>query len=735
MSRQRPLSLLTILAMLPAAPPAVAQQQAPLSRTEVVQLDVIVTDADGKPVRGLTEADFEVLEDKKAQRITNFVFVEGRLRAEGGAAPGTPAASADAPAGAAEEPPAGPGRHMVIVIDDLHIAPGNFDFVKGALQRLVAQFLGPDDSVAMLTTSSPAGSKQLTQDKAAIQQEIALLKFNQPGMPPAARSEMTPAQAELILRGDRSARRLAGQMLLDQPGSVLSDPASPRAATQQGEAAIASSNAGAEVSRESQEAIAEREAERQARAVLNDALRHSVATLHAVEDVLRSLAPLPGRKLCLLVSDGFLVGAGTSEERTRDMRAIVDAATRSGAVVYAVDTKGLQGASLDASIAGNAASPGLQASVDRQGVQLVRLTLENIAEDTGGYLVTGTNAFDDGLKRVLRENDSYYLMAYEPSNKKRDGKFRRIEVRVKRPVKYVVRTRAGYLAPDDSKPASKPAVRQASAAPEPRGIEETEARAIIDASRSETGLPLHLAADFVEVPPDGALAVVRAHADVSALTEGADAGVAVDFLGGVYDASGKAVGPAFGRHTPVPAAALAQARKEGVFFQQRLALPPGRYEIRLAARDLSRTKLGGASQWVEIPDLKTGALTLSGLFLSTATPKAPGAGGEDLRDVQALRRFKNRDSLFFQVYVYNLRGEAEGASDAVLQAQLRQGETLVAASQPQPIKLERKDGALLPQTNGMPLESLPRGSYQLRVVVMDKKANATVNRQVDFTIE
>ncbi|HEY8234633.1 MAG TPA: VWA domain-containing protein [Vicinamibacteria bacterium] len=735
MSRQRPLSLLTILAMLPAAPPAVAQQQAPLSRTEVVQLDVIVTDADGKPVRGLTEADFEVLEDKKAQRITNFVFVEGRLRAEGGAAPGTPAASADAPAGAAEEPPAGPGRHMVIVIDDLHIAPGNFDFVKGALQRLVAQFLGPDDSVAMLTTSSPAGSKQLTQDKAAIQQEIALLKFNQPGMPPAARSEMTPAQAELILRGDRSARRLAGQMLLDQPGSVLSDPASPRAATQQGEAAIASSNAGAEVSRESQEAIAEREAERQARAVLNDALRHSVATLHAVEDVLRSLAPLPGRKLCLLVSDGFLVGAGTSEERTRDMRAIVDAATRSGAVVYAVDTKGLQGASLDASIAGNAASPGLQASVDRQGVQLVRLTLENIAEDTGGYLVTGTNAFDDGLKRVLRENDSYYLMAYEPSNKKRDGKFRRIEVRVKRPVKYVVRTRAGYLAPDDSKPASKPAVRQASAAPEPRGIEETEARAIIDASRSETGLPLHLAADFVEVPPDGALAVVRAHADVSALTEGADAGVAVDFLGGVYDASGKAVGPAFGRHTPVPAAALAQARKEGVFFQQRLALPPGRYEIRLAARDLSRTKLGGASQWVEIPDLKTGALTLSGLFLSTATPKAAGAGGEDLRDVQALRRFKNRDSLFFQVYVYNLRGEAEGASDAVLQAQLRQGETLVAASQPQPIKLERKDGALLPQTNGMPLESLPRGSYQLRVVVMDKKANATVNRQVDFTIE
>ena len=71
----------------------------------------------------------------------------------------------------------------------------------------------------------------------------------------------------------------------------------------------------------------------------------------------------------------------------------------------------------------------------------------------------------------------------------------------------------------------------------------------------------------------------------------------------------------------------------------------------------------------------------------------------------------------------------------MLQAQLRQGETLVAASQPQPIRAERRNGALLPLTNGMPLGGLPAGRYDLRVVVMDKKANVTVSRQVDFTIE
>ena len=71
--------------------------------------------------------------------------------------------------------------------------------------------------------------------------------------------------------------------------------------------------------------------------------------------------------------------------------------------------------------------------------------------------------------------------------------------------------------------------------------------------------------------------------------------------------------------------------------------------------------------------------------------------------MQALRRFTTKDTLYFQVYAYNLKEEPDAGADAVMQAQLRQGETLVAASQPQPVKVERKDGVLLPQTNGMPL--------------------------------
>jgi hypothetical protein len=333
-------------------------------------------------------------------------------------------------------------------------------------------------------------------------------------------------------------------------------------------------------------------------------------------------------------------------------------------------------------------------------------------------------------------------MAYEPANLKRDGKFRKIEVKVARHADYVVRTRAGYLAPDDSKPSVKTAAAHPAPggpAPGTRGIDEAEARAIIDASRAEKTLPVNLAVDFVDLPPNGSQAILEAHVDVSALAPSGKASpFAVDVLGGVYDASGKAIGTAFGRHDEIPADAVARVRRDGVRFQQRLALPPGRYEVRLAARDMAKQALGGSSQWIEIPDLKSGTLALSGVFLSKGAPKAAGPGGEaaeDIKDVQALRRFTTKDTLYFQVYAYNLKEEAGAGADAVLQAQLRQGETLVAASSPQPVKVERKDGVLLPQTNGMPLAGLPAGRYALKVVVMDKRANATASRDIDFSVE
>ncbi|HEY8148988.1 MAG TPA: VWA domain-containing protein, partial [Vicinamibacteria bacterium] len=522
-----------------------------------------------------------------------------------------------------------------------------------------------------------------------------------------------------------------------EPGTLL-DANSPQAAVEGGGGPGAQSAAGAAAgaagaTRDAVEKVAQREVERQAVQLLNEALRYSNATLNTLEDVVRSFARMPGRKLCLVVSDGFLDGAGSRESRAIDLRRVLDAATRSGTVVYALDSRGLV-TGADASTAAAGAAPGVQARVERAAEQIKRDTLTTLAEGTGGFLVRGTNDLLGGLRRMLDDNEAYYLLAYEPINTKRDGRFRKIEVRLPRRPDLKVRTRSGYYAPDASKPVT-PTRAAAPAAPATSlPVAPAEARAVLSAPIDAGGIPVALRADYVDLPPAGSQVLVRAQVDLSKMrwqeAEGrhrAD----VELLGGVFDSTGQPVGMPFGRR-----AELALDPKEyeraltaGLQYQQRLALPPGKYEVRLVARERGLVQQGGASQSVEVPDLKEKKLAMSGIFLSTAP-----AGGAATTETVA-HRFKRGDSLSFQFYVYNPALDADGRSDVVLQAQVWSGGKATAASPVQPVRLQQKDGVPVPETNVMGLEGLPAGAYELRVVVQDRKGSATTFRRVPFTID
>ena len=723
---------IALLLPLGAGAAAQAPPAAPGVRAEIVRLDVVVTDGDGKLVRDLTREDFQLLEDGKAQTLSQFLVVH----AGGPEAPAAPeVASMPKSAETAGTATGGPGRFVVIFVDDLHIAPGHLDFTKEALHRFVAESLGPDDRVAIVTSSGPGGTQALTRDRAALGGAIDRLVVREANVAPARGSQMTPAQAELILRGDPNALQLATRLMKDEPGSVMSVQG-PQAALE----AAGGANPASVV--DASDRAAAQEVLRQARGVLAEDLRFSEITLTQLDDVLRSLASLPGRKLCLLVSDGFLVGTGTSDEQTRHLRSVVDAATRSGAVVYALDTHGLTATGGDSSAAGAAAPAGLRERVARLSAQELRETLTGLANDTGGFLVRNTNELAVGLGRMLVDNDAYYLMAYEPTNTKRDGKFRKIEVRLPRRSGLVVRTRKGYLAPDDRKrPERLATTRPTAGAAAAFVLDEAEARAALAAPLPENATPLRLAVDYLDLPPAGSQIIVGAHVGLAGLKwQDADGRRRADLelVGGVYDASGAPVGPPFGKRLALDLTKAEQERalKTGLQYQNRLALGPGRFEVRLIAREPAGAPLGGAAQRVEIPDLAAGKLALSSVFLSTAagTAAPADADGEALRDVQTLRRFKAGDSLYFQLYVYNVLGGDEGASDAVLQAQILSGGKPIAASKPQPLTLEKKDGVPVPQSSAMSLEGLAPGRYDLRIVVVDRKANATVHRDVDFLV-
>ncbi len=692
-------------------PRAGAQQAVTGSAAEIVQLDVVVTDGDGKPVRTLTQADFEVQEDGKPQRLSLFVpsGASGTL------------AVADTPGAAGAPPgPAAAGRNIAVVVDDIHIAPENLVQARTALKRLPREMMLEGDSVA-LVSSTRGVIEPFTKDRERLEHAIDTLLALAPPAPQGRGTQMTPAQAELILRGDRNARKLAARTLRLEPGSV-SDSNGPRAAL--------TSNYGQSgaPTEEGVDAAAEDEAQRQARGILAETLHFSVASLAAVEDVSRAMSAWPGRKVMLLLSDGFLVGRGTSEERTREVQRVVDAATRGGAVVYTMDTKGLITGGPDASAAGTAVGQDFKANVDQQSMQLLRGTLADIAAQTGGFLVAGTNDLAGGLARMLDDNASYYLMAYEPLNAKRDGKFRRIKVRLPAHASYQVRTRAGYYA-RDAKVAAPPPPR-AVLTP---GLDLGTVVAALAAPLPQGGIPVRLGADFLSLPATGSQALVQAHVDIAALQWQKTAGrnqATLELLGSAFDAGGNAAGAPFGQRAELNFSdeELKRARATGVEFQQALGLPPGRYEVRLLARETRLGQAGSSHVALEVPDLANGALATSGVFLAAA----PAAASQSAK---SQRRFKKDTSLFFQVYVYNARGASEGAADVVLQAQIWSGGKAIAASKPQPATLGKDGETPLPETNEVGLAGLEPGPYELRVVVVDRKANVNALRTAEFAIE
>jgi hypothetical protein len=453
----------------------------------------------------------------------------------------------------------------------------------------------------------------------------------------------------------------------------------------------------------------------------------------------RSLGSVAGRKLLVLVSDGFLMGRST-DPRAFDLRRIFDASSRAGVSVYALHSRGLSatpsgGDASQATIA-DQTSPATRDGYRRGGDLQERESMSLLAEGTGGFLVHGGNDLSLGLGRILRDSTSAYLLAYSPEYAARDGRFRSIEVKVSGHPGYTVRARKGYFAPDDRKPAAAVATATAEAR---RHEQLRNALASLVPLR---GVPLQLSVDYVDLPPDGLQLVVRGYVDMTGVpfTRAGDRQVAeLDVVGVVYNENGEIMGDiqAYRADLNLTPANYEQLLKEGLRYQKSVALKPGLYQVRLVARESSSSRVGSAFQWIEVPDLKAGTLALSSVFLyaeataAGAPSPAPAAGTAGLRDVQAVRRFPPGASLYYRLYAYNPSRDAAGQTDVVLQSQVWAAGKLQGTSPVEPVAFAEPTQAV---SGRITLEGLAPGEYELRVLLVDRKANANVLRRVSFTV-
>ncbi|MCI0524771.1 MAG: VWA domain-containing protein [Acidobacteria bacterium] len=395
----------------PAQTPAGGQETTVRISTQLVQIDATVTDKKGEHVEDLTEDDFELMVDGKKQSITYFRHVRlpdpKRLAT---AEPNAPKSSAPLPVTPMKTiAPEQVSRTIAFVVDDLGLSFESAYYARRAIKKFVDEQMEEGDLVAIIRTGRGLGAlQQFTSDKRVLYAAVEKLTWN-----PFSR-DMIPRFGAVDNNDTRSQESRDAEARFDDFRETV----------------------------------------------------FSVGTLGALNFVIRGLRELPGRKSAILISDGFALFGRNRDNNLvlEQVRRLTDLANRSSVVIYSLDAKGLQTLFPTAADGGGGGMTGPQFAE-----QLARMSQRNLesqegltylARETGGFAVLNNNDLHLGIRRALKDQQSYYLIGFDPEDEKFDRRYHSIKLKVTRPG-LQTRTRSGFIGfPDNPKPAT-PLTREA----------------------------------------------------------------------------------------------------------------------------------------------------------------------------------------------------------------------------------------------------------------------------------
>ncbi len=633
----------------PAAPPASDQAPAgeadqPVFRGGInfVRVDAIVTDRQGEPVTDLTQDDFEVLEDDQRQTIETFRLVKIDVAAPV-QTPGRLTTRQDEENAAADDD----ARIFVFFLDDYHVRLGNSMAVRKQLIDFVQTQLGPKDLVSVMYPLTPLDSVILTRNH---EQLVGAIERFQ-----GRKFDYTPRNA----LEDRYA---------NQPTEIVE-----RVRRQVSLSALTGLSVKLGALREGRKAI----------------VLVSEGYIGLLPPQLRgAMATMPG--LGNPNSGNPLAGDNMQEDRARfmaeldvqsELQRVFEEANRSNTAIYAVDPRGLSTGEFDIqdNVAGRASQDSLRQTQN---------TLQVLAGETDGRAIINRNDLAAGMKQIVRDSSAYYLLGYNSTQSRSDGKFHPIKVRVQRPG-VQVRARKGYWAltavetaraTAPPKPGPPPEITRSLA-----GIADSADRRMIRTwvgSAPAAGGKTRITVVWEGVPPvpgSGGALVGRVMLNAASL-----AGDEI-YQGPLGDA--------------VPADAPASARRGAVTFET----PPGRLALRMSIEEAPDQILDTDDRTIDVPDFTEGPPRLATPRVYVArTPREFQTIRSDAAAVPtAAREFRRTERLFLR-----LAGVSPGtaASPFAYTARLlnRQGDSMVDLT-----VSPAADGA----TIDLPLASLPAGEF------------------------
>ncbi|HQZ95325.1 MAG TPA: VWA domain-containing protein [Pyrinomonadaceae bacterium] len=685
--------------------------------TNLIQLDVSVTDKKGNPITDLKPEEVEIYENGKLQRISNFAFTPGMRTVD---SKNPKKDSAGTPVVVLPSAPIRPEqvrRTIALVVDDLTLSFGSTVWVREALKKFVDEQMQEGDLVAIIRTGAGVGAlQQFTADKRQLQAAINRVKFNSGGLGSLAFfNPLSTSMSETVVNADP---RFSLTIDPDPPEGLRSDDSAARNFNEFRENIFAS------------------------------------GTLGALNFIVRGMRELPGRKSVILLSDGLSLvtrdGSGRPESSRiyTAMQHLIDFANRASVVFYTIHAPGLIAPGFDAEddLGKLGRQTGVQASTILLNERLNKIDdsqqgLRYLADETGGLAYFNQNDINTGIRRVLNDQ-SYYLIGYEPDSdtfNDKQSRYNKFDVKVKREGAQV-RFRSGFFGISEEqivKPKLSVTDAMIGALTSPFAVNDIDVKmnAIFAGDAKQAAFVrtvINVDANDLTFKklPDGRL---RTDFDIVAIT--------LNDVGKIMDERPKNFVLTFDDE---------QYKK---FIERGLvttfSLPikkPGAYSVRLAVRDVATERVGSANQFIEVPDLKKNNLTLSGMALENvpfdtwvkiaSLPDADTAGaGDSLWDTSA-RRFKAGSVLRFAYQIHNAK---MAGSKAALNYNLKlySGRDVVFETGKKPItRLNAESPKMISAVGGIKLgESLTPGDYILQVDVIDGGANVrTVTQFIQFEI-
>jgi VWFA-related protein len=529
-------------------------------RVNLVQVRVIVREPSGKAVGNLTREDFLLYDQGKLQNVTNFSVETPETRLERVAAAVKTQENASEQA---SKTPTLPERFVSMVFDDIHLSLQDATFVRQQADKFLDS-VGANDRVAIYSTSGQS-NLEFTADKEALHRTVLSI-MPRPLFPQSLGADCPDVSYymadQIVNKNDSQAKSVAVEETVQC--EFQGDE------SKQAQAAIVVTSA--------------------ALRALNAGDQEVQYTYRHIEDVLRRMASMPGERIMLLVSPGFLLTNSHLDES-----GIIDRANRANVVIHTLDARGLYAPD----VMGDVSRPnsdsfrtgGYKTLYRVSSQQENQYVLSDFAYGTGGTFFHNSNDLQTGLRLAGLAPEVSYVLAFSPQNRKMDGQYHLITVKLAKKSGYSVQARRGYYA--------------AKKADDPQELERQEIQEAIFSQEEVNELLLDLQTQYFKSDAEGARVSVVSRVDLKNMHFRKADGRSLDDLTlatAIFDENGNFV--AGGEKKVLMRlkdGTYDRLTRTGLTVKSSFSVKPGRYLVRQVVRDSEGAQMAARNGTVEIP--------------------------------------------------------------------------------------------------------------------------------------